>query len=154
VAVTDEGLEAVGQHCRQLRVLRLYANSGITDVGVKAVANLPHLEVHLPRHLAGVVVLRQCTQTATFHRSCCMRSAETSRGSCAAHVMKIHVLRLQGAFCSQLQHTVLKPTHTVHAKGTNVVLNSPADLASSISKAVNCASHRSSITTHSIRCWT
>lgn len=45
VAVTDEGLEAVGQHCRQLRVLRLYANSGITDVGVKAIANLPHLEV-------------------------------------------------------------------------------------------------------------
>jgi hypothetical protein len=45
VAVTDEGLEAVGQHCKQLRVLRLYANSGITDVGVKAIANLPYLEV-------------------------------------------------------------------------------------------------------------
>lgn len=43
--MTDEGLEVVGRHCSRLRVLRLYANSGITDVGVKALSSLRHLEV-------------------------------------------------------------------------------------------------------------
>ena len=57
VAVSDEGLEAVGLHSKRLRVLRLYANSGITDVGLKAIAHLPHLQVsrkalHAPLHRA------------------------------------------------------------------------------------------------------
>lgn len=45
VAVTDEGLAAVGRQLRQLRVLRLYANSGISDAGLKPLAGLQHLEV-------------------------------------------------------------------------------------------------------------
>ena len=44
VEVSDEGVEAVAAGCRQLRVLRLYANQGITDVGVKSLAQLPHLQ--------------------------------------------------------------------------------------------------------------
>lgn len=60
MAVTDEGLEAAGQHCRQLRVLRLYANSGITDVGVKAIANLPHLKVFPFADLPDFMVLTEC----------------------------------------------------------------------------------------------
>lgn len=52
IAVTDEGLEAVGRHCSRLQVLRLYANAGITDVGIKTLAVLRHLEVQCFRRLA------------------------------------------------------------------------------------------------------
>jgi len=46
--VTDDGVMAATVGLRELRVLRLYANSGITDVGVKALSQLQHLEVGPP----------------------------------------------------------------------------------------------------------
>ena len=48
VEVTDDGLEAVAGNLKQLRVLRLYANSAVTDVAVAAFAQLKHLQARPP----------------------------------------------------------------------------------------------------------
>lgn len=47
MAVTDAGVTAVARGCPRLRVLRLYANSALTDAAVREIARLSHLEVRL-----------------------------------------------------------------------------------------------------------